>query len=155
MAFIFPSTIGVPSVIQDPKATPATFSATMQGWPGVAGTNCIITGIQGSTQGNYQFLLTLRNYTYVYVFGERMGEFAVQGVSLAGLCQSFQDGMTNAITYYNQNAISTTGRPIVLTMGGYATFAFLIGGTFTYHDAQSRLGTFSYMFKTVTDPAGH
>ena len=151
--YMFPSTVGVPSIVWDPKATPATFQAGMDGWPGVGGTNCAITGISGSTQGNYQILLTLRNYTYVYVFGERMGEFTVQGVSFAGLCPfSAVDGMNRAITYYNANCISSTGRPIGLMMGGYATYAFLIGATFTYTDGENRLGQFAYRFQTITDP---
>lgn len=153
MAFIFPSQVGVPSVVQDPNATPATFSAGMQNWPGFGATHCVITGVEGSTQGNYQFLLTLRNYTYVYVFGERMGDFRVMGLSMAGACNSFTDGMTAAITYYNSNCISNTGTPIILTMGGYATYAFLTGANFSYPDPASRIGRFQYTFKTITDPS--
>lgn len=153
MAYVFPSQVGVPSVVQDPRATPATFSMDLENWPG-GGTNCIITGISGSTQGNYQFLLTLRNYTYVYIFGERMGEFTVQGLSLAGLCTNpFMDGMTSAITYYNNNCISTTGQPVTLVMGGYGTYAFLIGATFQYNDPENRIGQFVYKFQTITDPS--
>ena len=152
MAYIFPSQVGIPCVVNDPSATPATFSASMQGWSGAQGTNCLITGISLSTQGNYQFLLTLRNYTYVYVFGERMGDFTVSGVSLAGLCGSFTDGMTWAIEYYNRVCISATGAPIVISMGGYGMYAFLCGGQFVYQDPASRLGQFQYTFKTVTDP---
>jgi hypothetical protein len=82
-----------------------------------------------------------------------MGEFAVEGLSLAGLCGNpFNDGMTSAITYYNSYAISATGTPVALTMGGYGTFAFLVGGTFIYNNPEHRLGQFRYMFKTITDP---
>jgi hypothetical protein len=125
----------------------------MGGWPGTGATNCICTGVSVSTQGNYQFLLTLRNYTYVYVFGERMGDFTVSGVSLAGLCNGFgDDGMSSAIDYYNSYCISATGRPITLSLGSYATYAFLVGGSFNHADPESRLGQFAYIFKTINDP---
>ena len=150
--YIFPSQVGIPAVLTDPSLTPTTFSYSMEGWNGPFATHCIITGISANTQGNYQFLMTLRNYTYVYVFGERMGDFTVSGVSLNGLCGSLADGMTWAIEYYNRVCISSTGQPITLSMGGYGTYAFLVGGSFDYSDPANRLGRFSYSFKTVTDP---
>jgi len=152
MAYMFPSQTGVPAVIADPSASSGTFTASMAGWAGSNSTHCLITGVSLSTQGNYQFLLTLRNYTYVYVFGERMGDFTVSGVSLAGLCGSTTDGMPSAIDYYVSHAISNTGTPIAVSIGGWAMYAFLIGATFSHQDAKNRLGQFAYVFKTVADP---
>lgn len=152
--YMFPSKVGVPAVVQDPAATPTTFSAAMTGWSGGGLNSCVVTGITGSTQGNYQFLLTLRNYTYVYVFGEKMGEFTVQGLTMGGTCWNGMEGMTNAITYYNMHCISNTGQPIALMMAGYATYGFLVGAQFTYTDPEHRIGQFVYKFQTITDPSG-
>jgi hypothetical protein len=153
MAYIFPSQVGVPAVVQDPNATPATFNADLDNWNGAQSTSCIITGMSFNVQGNYQFLLTLRNYTYVYVFGERMGDFTISGISLAGICDGGADGMSSAIDYYSDNCISATGQPIMVTIAGYAIYAFLCGGSFQYQNPESRLGQFAYVFKAIADPS--
>lgn len=153
MAYIFGSQVGRPVVIADPGAMPATFSCSMGYWPGWLATNCVISGITGRTSGNYQFLLTLRNFTYVYVFGEKMGDFTVTGISCPGSCWGGNiDGMTYALAYYNSRAISITGTPVAMTMAGFGTYAFLVGGEFAYTDAENRMGHFTYNFRTVADP---
>lgn len=150
MTYIFPSQVGIPAVATDPNAYPTTFSAALGGWGSLNAMHCIIAGIGGRTQGNYQFLSTLRNFTYVYVFGEKMGDFQISGLSLAGLCGDARDGMSSAIGYYNTYAISVTGLPVVVQMAGWAAYAFLISGDFAYTDPENRIGKFTYYFKTAT-----
>lgn len=153
--YIFPSKVGVPVVVTDPNATPVTFVSSLEGWGGVAATNCIVAGIAASTQSNVQFMLTLRNYTYVYVFGEKMGDIVISGLTLPSSCNAGNgnDGMTNAIQYYNQKTVSVTGKSLGIVMGGWSTFAFLIAARFNYNSPDTRVGRFEFIFKTVTDPA--
>jgi hypothetical protein len=129
---------------------PGTLTFSMAGWAsGASAQNAVIAGVSGTTQGNYQFLLTLANWTYVYLFGEKMGDFTVSGI--AGYeCGDYIHGLTHAISYYNTYAISITGMPIALTFGGFSTWAFLVGGTFQYMNPKSRLARFQFRFKTLT-----
>ena len=143
---IFPSKVGVAAVVSDPNVVPMTFSMT-----GLPPTNCIIQGISGTTQGNYQFLLTLMNFTYVYIFGEKMGDFTVTGITMADDCAGTgTNGMTGAIGYYNSRAISVTGTPVVIGFAGWAAYAFLTGATFTAMNPRSGLGQFQLHLKTIT-----
>jgi hypothetical protein len=124
---------------------------SLGGWGGYPVTHCVLTGVSGSTMGNFQFLLTLRNFTYVYVFGEKMGDFTVQGLALAGDCPaSAPNGMTQAISYYNTYAIANTGTPIAINMAGWAAWAFVIGATFTANNPRSVIGQFQFKLKTIT-----
>jgi hypothetical protein len=139
---------GIMKVFSSGSATPLTF--TMGGWAsGASAQNAVIAGVSANTQGNYQFMLTMRNYTYVYIFGEKMGDVAVSGV--AGVeCDEAVHGLTYALQYYNTYAISVSGTPIALQFGGYIANAFLIGGSFQYMNPQSRLARFQFNFKTIT-----
>jgi len=153
MAYVFPSIVGVPQAVTDPLCVPMSFS--LGGWPGFPITHCLLVGVSGTTQGNYQFLLTLRNFTYVYVFGEKMGDFVVSGLAMAGEYSlgcgySGPHGMSKAIEYYNTYAISITGTPVVITLAGWAAWAFLVKASFTAMNPRSTIGQFKFHLKTIT-----
>ena len=48
--------------------------------------NTIITRIGVAAAGNYQFLHTIGNDVYIYVFGDRMGDVTLHGLSFANGC---------------------------------------------------------------------
>jgi len=152
---VFPSAVGIPSVHVDPFAVPMGFS--LQNFPAMSISHCVLQGVSGTTQGNYQFMLTLRNFTYVYVFGEKMGNFTVTGLSMSGGMEggcsgnvSADSGMRNAIQYYNDYAISITGMPVAVTMAGWSAWAFLVGARFTAMNPKSQIGQFQLDLRTIT-----
>jgi len=129
---------------------PVALTFTMAGWTSGASTqNAVLSGVSANTQGNYQFLLTMRNYTYVYVFGEKMGDVIVSGIAALECGEAFH-GLTYALTYYNTYALSVYGQPVALQFAGYVANAFLVGGTFQYMNPKSRLAKFQFKFKTIT-----
>jgi len=151
MAFIFPSNVGRPAVIADPHASPVSFSFALGGWPGFGSTFCVLQGVTAATRGNYQFLYTIGNFTYVYVFGELMGDLTVTGVALAGACpEAAVHGMGAAVAYYNSFAISVTGTPVAVNFGGLGLLAFLVGATFAMANPKSIVGQFQLNFKIIS-----
>jgi len=150
MAFIFPSAVGRPAVVSDPKAVPLSFPFTLGNWLPSSITQCILQGITLSSSGNYQFLPTIGNFTYVYVFGELMGDITITGLAMAGNCPgNSSHGMGNAMDYYSEYAIGNTGIPILINMAGFAFSAFLVSGTWGYTDPKTRIGQFQYNFKAI------
>lgn len=152
MAFIFSGIGGTPGKMKvfTGGGSLGTLTFSMGGWAsGAQAQNAVLSGVSASTQGNYQFLLTLRNFTYVYIFGERMGDVVVSGIGLLG-CSNATSGLTNAIGYYNDNAVSVTGIPVGLSFAGFSAWAFLVGGSFEYADPRRRITQFQLKFKTVT-----
>lgn len=111
---------------------------------------CAVQSVAGVTQGNYQFLLTMMNFTYVYIFGEKMGDFTVTGIALQGDCDGGGSGLTNMIDFYNTAAISVTGTPLALTLAGYGAYAFLVSAAFKAEDPETSLSQFQLQLKTIT-----
>jgi hypothetical protein len=155
MAYMFgsnfgawPDNPGIMTVFTSP-GIPGTLTFSMQNWAGgPAALNAVISGVSASTQGNYQFLLTLRDYIYVYLFGERMGDVVVSGI--AGLtCAGGIHGLNAAMGYYNSYRIALTGTPVAIAFGAFSTWAFLVGGSFNYMNPKTRLASFQLKFKTI------
>lgn len=137
---------------------PGTGSGTA-GWPGTAAAgewngNVIITGISLRTQANAQFVYTLRNNIYVYVFGEQLGDFSITGIAPSNSC-----GAGNALhnigaihDYYGNNALSM-GVVTTLSIFTYSTKAYLVGMQMEYSKLSSNIGTYTLAFKTVPPTA--
>lgn len=153
MAFIFGGKGGIPGRMQvfSGSGSLGTLTFSLGNWTnGASAQNAILSGVSVSTQGNYQFLLTLRNFTYVYLFGEKMQDIVVSGVGLSECDGAGNHGLTNSITYYNTYAINVTGTPVGLSFAGFTLWAFLVGGTFGYTDPQNRVAQFQLKFKAIT-----
>jgi hypothetical protein len=148
MANIFSTEPGIVTAIWDPNILPITF--VVGGWGGFPLRHAIITGISLSSRGNYQFLNTLRNFTYVYVFGEKMGDITISGQTFMGRCGAGGwSGLSNTIDYYAFAAISWTGMPVGIQLGVKGWWAFLTGIDIGIKDPKTRLGNFSLRFNSI------
>ncbi len=68
-----------------------------------------LTNIQGENNVGHQFMHTLRNFVYVYVFGERMGILNVGGKAITRNCSANgQDsyGLDIVSDFYSDNRLS-------------------------------------------------
>jgi len=102
----------------------------------------IITKIGLSAQGNFQFLHTLGNDVYLYVFGDRMGEIVLHGISFqsgdtclgtsssGGLqpstqiptTESSEHGFELLYRWYKTNRVAANPNPVKTTIGTSNTF---------------------------------
>jgi len=148
MANIFAVEPGIAIAINDPNILPITF--VIGNWGGYPVRNAIIRGFSISSSGNYQFLNTLRNFTYVYVFGEKMGDITVTGVTFVGSCSYYNwSGVSNTLGYYAYNAISWTGAPIYIAVGLAVFYGFLVGIDMQLMDPKSRLARFTLKYRSI------
>ena len=134
-------------------------------WPGFPAINAIVTHIGVQSSGNYQFLHTLKEYIYVYVFGERIGDIAISGLLFAENCSDVADatapvnsgsGFEQLAAYYNSHRIAVRGAPITFMVGvsGSAIYqGFLVSQRLEIMDPQSQLGQFTMYLKTLTPEA--
>jgi len=58
----------------------------------------IIVRMQIAEQGNYQFLHTIGNDVYIYVFGDRIGSLTLSGISFATDCEDVTFPAINVAT---------------------------------------------------------
>jgi len=93
--------------------------------------NSIITRIGYSAAGNYQFLHTIGNDVYLYVFGDRMGTVELHGMSFADQCpSSFGEahGFEKMIVWYQLSRIASYREPVTVSIGRNTTFKGFITG---------------------------
>ena len=94
-----------------------------------------MTAFRLEQQCNYQFLHTVNDFIYLYVFGDRVGELQVSGMAfLAGTCgeggSQNDNGACAAYNFYNDNKVSNCTTPLNISIEGCPNatfFAFLTG----------------------------
>jgi hypothetical protein len=111
----------------------------------------IITQAGVMQNGNFQFLHTIGETIYVYVFGDRIGELRVSGVAFMQMCRNggpAQTGMAQVLAEYQANKLSSLGRPVIVNFGDTPFKGFLTGMNLEVADAENSLGQWSFRFNT-------
>lgn len=110
------------------------------------GVKGLLTGLSVNGQSGFQIMHTLRQYIYVYTFGERAGEISVSGLAFVGDCRDTGDpsGLARLFDWYERNRVSTTGKALTVTLTpGIALKAFLVNFRYDMEDPTISLGKFS------------
>ena len=113
-------------------------------------TRAIITQAAIAEHGNYQFLHTLNETIFAYVFGDRTGDLRLSGVCFLDTCPEFEgeDGAQQIIENYRQFRISNAGSPIRMSLGIFDYRAFLTDMRLEIADAEHNIGQWTYNFKS-------
>lgn len=111
-------------------------------------TRAIITQAGIIENGNFQFLHTLNETIYAYVFGDRIGELRVSGICFAYDCSVQSSGMKQVIDNYRDFRIANTGGPVQVSFGETDYKGFLTGMNIEITDAERNLGQWSLRFHT-------
>ena len=112
--------------------------------------SAVTTGVRVAFGSNHQFLTTVRNFIYVYVFGDHMGEFSINGITFTGGCNSGGiDGLSGVLSYYRQKNLAATGKPVSVQLGAGSFRAFLTGVEATMDDPAQSIGKFKMQFNMV------
>lgn len=125
----------------------------IQYWGGYQFFKSVVTNMTFQSQGNVQFLHTLRDFIYIYTFGERIGELTIHGVSFAFPCEHPSQpthGLEYVLAYYSINRTAARATPIPIVLGSSTTFwAFLTGIKLDFHDAEKNMGQFVMTFHSI------
>jgi hypothetical protein len=156
MTTLFVTNPGQVVAMQNIGALPLTIF--LENWDGFPAIRAAITNVSAQTAGNYQFLHTLKEYIYVYVFGERIGDMRIGGLLFSEACASpgAPSGIEQLSQYYNQYRLSKSGATLTIQIGtsGLARVrGFLVGARADLIDAQHQLGQFALHLKTLTPEA--
>lgn len=132
MALVFPNVPGRVALIP-PKAVvgflPVQIRVAPGPWSGGSAPlfmKAIITQFSVQFQGQQQFMHTLRDFIYVYSFGEGIAQASLSGVAFADTCPS-GGGMTGAeqiVNYYDGFRLSKQGQAMQFAIGGASGRAF-------------------------------
>ena len=111
----------------------------------------IVTGFGLGQDVNVQFLETLKNQIFVYVFGDKVGKAKLHGMLFWNSCKnSGNSGVTALVNYYNSKALSQTRTPVKIAFAGGSSSsqtisAYIIGFEITSEDPQK-----GYIFFTLS-----
>jgi hypothetical protein len=87
----------------------------LQEWDWFESLSAIITRISTTEQCNYQFLHTLGDHIYLYVFGDRIGQLGIGGLTFNDNCQDplQEDGISKVIRWFRQRRVAVRKEPII------------------------------------------
>lgn len=116
----------------------------------------IITRLTISQQANVQFLHTLGAAIYVYVFGDRIGNLSLSGLSFAAPCDDnnqVQDhGMVLMLDWYRKNRVSKSGAPVRITIGTNVTIeGFVTSSSFDTVEPESGMVQWGLSMQTLPE----
>lgn len=114
----------------------------------------IITRITVAQQGNFQFLHTIGNDIYIYVFGDRIGQLTLQGLSFALDCENTnarRHGMELMLDWYRQNKVAALDSPVRLLLGTTPLLAFVVGMRNGISDPATRIAEFSVDLRVLPE----
>ena len=125
----------------------------------------IITRLMLAYQGNYQFLHTIGNDVYVYVFGDRIGQITISGMSMTSDCgcgakggggdpTGKQHGFELIMAWYQKNRIANRKAPIIITIGSTAIEGFVVGLNGEAADPATRLVQYSLTMMVLPEKQG-
>jgi hypothetical protein len=147
---IFKSQPGKVAAIDSPGVPMSLF---IEGWGGFFGFKSIITEFKVQAQGGVQFMHTLRDFIYVYVFGERISQMSISGISFfydcgGGTCH----GLEYVNQYYLANRVSERATPITTVLGcGTPFFGFLVGMTIDLNNPADLIGQFALDLRVIPE----
>ena len=148
---IFNSGRGLVAAIDSPGVPVNVF---FDGWGGYGGTKSIVTSIKVTQQGGVQFLHTLRDFIYIYVYGERIGSMQIGGMSFAGACKggSSCHGVEYVNAYYLTHRVSQQAAPVTIVIGcGTPFFGFLTGMNIDFTDTEHLISGWSLNFNVIPE----
>lgn len=117
-------------------------------------TRAIITQCGIMERGNYQFLHTLNETIYAYVFGDRIGELRVSGICFVYPCgETETSGVQQIIDNYRKYRIAGRKRAVRVSFGEVDYIGFLVGMNLDIVDPENNLGQWAFSFNTF--PGNH
>jgi hypothetical protein len=155
-----------------PDKDPVVFGITFDGKKTLESVKVPVTGFALEQQGNYQFLHTLNNFTYCYIFGDRIGELTISGMGFAqnatngagGGADAWSCGadsnigsLCNLFGWYQDNRVSaSSSKTMAITLNGGACgsfWAFLTGMRMEMPRAEILIAQWTLRFNVIQRPS--
>ena len=125
----------------------------------------ILTSMSFDQETNHQFMTSLGQDLFLYVFGNRMGRLTLQGVCFPTLCTSDDTSLANKtsgivklMAYYQKNRLSANvqngNEPVLmrLLLGDKSIAGYISHMNISIADGATRLAMFTLTLNTF-DPA--
>jgi len=92
----------------------------------ISSTNlALVSGVSYTQATNHQFMSSLRDAVYVYVFGDQMGDINVTGFLFLQECDDGSNGFTEVLRFYEEKRLAKSGAPVKVVIGDDVITGFL------------------------------
>lgn len=127
----------------------------VEGWDGFAELKAIFTQVQIVEQTNHQFLHTLGDRIYLYVFGDRIGTLGLTGLAFYDNCSEDEViGVAHVLDYYRTRRLSRRASPLRITIDPSTVFeAYLHTFNANVVNTAQRLYQFNLTLALLPDSA--
>lgn len=135
----------------EPNGIP--MSCFLEGWGGFFGFKSIVTSFRLEATGGVQFLHTLRDFIYIYVFGDRISSMQISGLSFWDKCDApGAHGIEYVNAYYLNNRVSQRATPVTMVLGmGTGYLGFLVRLFYDYNDPENQIAQFTLDFRVIPE----
>jgi hypothetical protein len=101
-------------------------------------------------------LHTLGNDIFIYVFGDRVGQIMLEGLSFVENCGGGggQHGMEQMLEYYKNNKLSSKKDPVQILIGGTTITGFITGMTNDVVDPKTWLAKYQLSVAIMPEKKG-
>jgi len=155
MPTIFPARTGTVIALQDPASQLFVRPlVNVEEDPiGISTQRSIVTRVVISQEANYQFLHTIGSDIYVYVFGDRVGQMTLSGLSFNADCDSegTEHGVEQLLDWYKTNKLSSRRTPMRVMVGSVPITAFVVGMTNDVIDPQARIVQYNLALRIIPE----
>ncbi len=103
---------------------------------------------------NIQFMTSLRDAVYAYVFGDKMGAITIQGTAFAGTCDSSDSGLKDVFDYYKDFRAAKRQEVITIAFGPESFSGFLTHMRMWPRDPLYVMVNFVLTFNTLPKKGG-
>lgn len=99
---------------------------------------------------NAQFMSSLADAVYVYVFGDKMGSVTLSGLAFAGKCgDSSASGLKDLNDYYKNFRASQRREAVIVTIGPISFSGFLTDLEITTRSVSDMVMSFTLFIRTL------
>lgn len=113
---------------------------------GLDTSRAIVTQVALDHQGGFQFMHSIQDMVHISVFGERMGEMQIGGLTFLQACNGGGDGIADVLSYYNNNRVTARGAPATIQLGSVPYQGFLTGVHLDIVKPEAPLGQWAFRF---------
>lgn len=103
---------------------------------------------------NIQFMTSLKDAVYAYVFGDQMGAITLQGTAFAGRCEQTDSGLKDVFDYYRNYRAAKRKEVITVAFGPESFSGFLTEMRMWPRDPRYVMVNFVLTFSTLPKKGG-
>lgn len=117
---------------------------------GLSASTVLIQSMGVSQSANVQFMQSLKDKIYIYVFGEAPGTLTVSGIILYHSCNvGSSSGLKEILNYYRKNSVTKRSSPVHIVIGTSSIDGYLRQVDGSIDNPELGMGRFTFTMTSI------